>query len=63
MKKKYSFRRSLLGFYNLRPEKSDTIIATIPLSSLQKLVPNATEGRFCGTLKCTDAELNEVLNG
>lgn len=61
--KKYSFKKTIVGHFNLREEGSDQIVATIPFEALAKLLPGVSERRFCGTVECTEGRLDEVLNG
>lgn len=54
--KQFTFKRTVVGFYNLREAGKEEIIATIPLEAMKKLVVGFTGS----SIGCFEADINEL---
>lgn len=55
--KQFTFKRTVVGFYNLREAGKEQIIATLPLDAMKKLV-NGFTGSSIG---CFEADMNKIM--
>ncbi|WP_414053879.1 hypothetical protein ACMGE6_11435 [Macrococcus equi] len=54
--KQFTFKRTVVGFYNLREAGQEKIIATLPLEAMKKLV----EGFTGASIGCFEADIKDL---
>ncbi len=55
--RQFTFKRTVLAWYNIRIAGQDEVIATLPLDAMKKLVKGFTGS----SIGCFEASINELM--